>query len=85
MAGAVLGTVGYSVVSLVSILQIPVVSLWCEEQNVSRHYEMSLGKQNSPWLRTPKLICGDRVGIIVMLGGWGIWRAIDQEKVHWDL
>ena len=82
MAGAVLCTVGYSVVSLVSVLQIPVVSLWCDEQNVSRHYEMSLGKQNSPWLRTSILIYGDGVGIIVILGEWGIWMAVDQEKVQ---
>ena len=82
MAGAVLCTVGYSEVSLVSVLQIPVVSLWCDEQNVSIHYEVSLGKQNSPWLRTSRFIYGDTVGIIVIFGEWGIWTAIDQEKVQ---
>ena len=82
MAGAVLCTVGYSAVSLVSVLQIPVVSLWCDEQNVSIHYEVSLGKQNSPWLRTSRFIYGDTVGIIVIFGEWGIWTAIDQEKVQ---
>lgn len=43
---------------------------------------MSLGEQNSPWLRTSELIYGDRVGIMGMLGARGVWGAIDWEEVQ---